>query len=178
MINLSSPRPHPISTPQPPCPARRIRPSATRLLDKVRAFAAGKNGEYIFPCPLDKQFFGFLGIDPDAFLAEAKKGGSDTEMLAWVNAQTKRTPLEAAEWSAWMEKAQPGLGRRPRQFQRLDHKARSRPRGYPDPVRPPRSRRLRHLRRKGLKPRRSQPRFAGRGRVSLQSGGTKRKSRS
>jgi len=37
-----------------------------RLLDKARAFAAGKPGEYVYPCPLDQRFFAFTGIDPAA----------------------------------------------------------------------------------------------------------------
>ena len=69
-----------------------------RLLDKARACAAGKLGEFIYPCPLDKRFFAFTGIDPDAFLTAVKSGKGDVEMLAWVNEHTKpaRTPPESA----------------------------------------------------------------------------------
>jgi hypothetical protein len=74
-----------------------------RLLDKARAFAAGKNGEYHFNCPLDKQFFTFTGIDSEALLTAVKAGKSDTEMLAWVGSQTKRLPYEIAQWSNWLE---------------------------------------------------------------------------
>ena len=36
-----------------------------RLLDKARAFAAGKHGGYKYNCPLDRQFFLFTGVDAD-----------------------------------------------------------------------------------------------------------------
>jgi hypothetical protein len=79
-----------------------------RLLDKARAFAAGKHGEYVYNCPLDRQFFEFTGIGHKAFLAAVKTGNSDTEMLAWVNAHTKRLPPEIVQWSSWMESRCPG----------------------------------------------------------------------
>jgi hypothetical protein len=74
-----------------------------RLLDKARAEAAGKAGEYHYNCALDKHFFDFTGIDAVALLAEVTKGRSDTELLAWVNEKAKRLPFQIAGWSAWME---------------------------------------------------------------------------
>jgi hypothetical protein len=79
-----------------------------RLLDKARAFAGGKNGTYHFNCPLDQSFFEFTGIDHEALLAEVKTGRSDTEMLAWVSAHTKRAPFEIAAWSHLRETIAPG----------------------------------------------------------------------
>jgi hypothetical protein len=79
-----------------------------RLLDKARATAAGKAGEYHFNCPLDKHFFAFTGIDSDALLAEVKKGLSDSEMLAWIRAHTKRHASEIAGWCTWMRGHAPG----------------------------------------------------------------------
>ena len=79
-----------------------------RLLDKARALAAGKNGEYDYNCGMDRNFFNFTGIDHDALLAEVRKGRSDTEMLEWVRAHTKRLPSEVAAWSAWLEQHGPG----------------------------------------------------------------------
>jgi hypothetical protein len=74
-----------------------------RLLDKARAVAAGKQGGYKYNCPLDRNFFDFTGIDHEAMFAEIKKGQSDTEMLAWVRATTKRLPSEIFAWSKWLE---------------------------------------------------------------------------
>jgi hypothetical protein len=79
-----------------------------RLIDKARASISGKAGEYHYNCPLDQHFFAFTGIGHEAMLAEIKKGGSDSELLAFVRAQTKRLPSEIAAWSLWMRTHAPG----------------------------------------------------------------------
>jgi hypothetical protein len=79
-----------------------------RLLDKARAFAAGKNGGYHYNCPMDRHFFDFTGIDHEAFLAEVKKGRNDTEMLVYVRSVVKRTASEVYTWSTWIEQHGPG----------------------------------------------------------------------
>ena len=79
-----------------------------RLLDKARAFAAGKNGDYNYNCGMDAHFFTFTGINHEALLAEVKKGGSDSEMLEWVRANVKRTAMEILAWSDWLEKHSQG----------------------------------------------------------------------
>lgn len=81
-----------------------------RLLDKCRATLLGKNGEFHYNCPLDQQFFIFLGIDPDRLKDIVAKGGGDGEILTWINdhATFKRAPWEIAQWSAWRDVATPG----------------------------------------------------------------------
>jgi hypothetical protein len=74
-----------------------------RLLDKARASAAGKAGDFHYNCPFDQQFFAFTGIDHEAFMAEVRKGGSDSVMLAYVAAHSKAKPFEIAAWSAHLE---------------------------------------------------------------------------
>ena len=85
-----------------------------RLLDKARAFAAGKHGEYVYPCPLDQRFFAFTGVDPAALLTAVKTAKNDTEMLAWVNEHTKpaRAGWEIEAWSRWLEALSPGDAKR------------------------------------------------------------------
>ncbi len=78
-----------------------------RLLDKARAFIAGKNAGYHYNCPLDREFFGFTGIDHETMLAEIKKGLSDTEAITWVRANTKRTASEIYAWSLWLDQHGP-----------------------------------------------------------------------
>ncbi|HYC73182.1 MAG TPA: DUF5069 domain-containing protein [Opitutaceae bacterium] len=89
-----------------------------RLLDKARAHAAGRLGEYVWNCPLDQRWATFTGIAPDALLAEAKSGRSDAEMLAWVmaNLRPARQPWEIAAWSAWLEGLAPGDAQRHETF--------------------------------------------------------------
>lgn len=76
-----------------------------RLIDKARAFAAGRQGDYHYPCPFDARFFAFTGLDAEAFLAEVKTGKSDGELLAYVQekARPQRHPAEILAWSTWME---------------------------------------------------------------------------
>jgi len=75
-----------------------------RVLDKCRALLAGKIGEYRFgDQSMDRHFLNFTGIDPAALQAEVATGKSDSEMLAWVqaNAKTPREPWEIAQWSSY-----------------------------------------------------------------------------
>ncbi len=74
-----------------------------RMLDKCRATIAGTNGEYHYNCPLDQHLLTFLGIDPEALKKVATK--SDTEVLAWINAnaKNKHTMPEIIAWSRWQE---------------------------------------------------------------------------
>jgi hypothetical protein len=78
-----------------------------RMLDKGRATLAGKHGEYHYACPLDQRFLEFAGIDAEALKKELTK--SDTEVLAWINAnaKNKRTAPEIAAWTAWQENRSP-----------------------------------------------------------------------
>ncbi|MCC5023058.1 MAG: DUF5069 domain-containing protein [Candidatus Synoicihabitans palmerolidicus] len=89
-----------------------------RLLDKARAFVAGLHGDYIYPCPMDKRFLGFVGIDPEVFLSAVRESKSDTEMLTWVldSAVPTRAPYEILAWSDWLEKSAPGDVRRHANF--------------------------------------------------------------
>jgi len=73
-----------------------------RLLDKCRATIAGKNGEFRFGAKsMDRHFLNFTGIDEAALQTETATGKSDSEMLAWVqaNARPPREPWEIAQWS-------------------------------------------------------------------------------
>ncbi len=76
-----------------------------RLLDKGRATAAGKQGEYCYNCPLDQRFFEFAGIDAKALLKELKKNKGDGEVLKWIQKQSKTKPtlLEILNWSAYQD---------------------------------------------------------------------------
>lgn len=81
-----------------------------RLLDKARAHAAGKTGEYNWNCPLDQRFFLFTGVTAEAVLAAVQEGRGDLEMLEWLlaNLQPRRQPWEIAAWSQWLENMGPG----------------------------------------------------------------------
>ncbi len=89
-----------------------------RLLDKARAAATGKLGDYLFPCPLDQRLFAFVGISAETFATEVAQGRSDTEMLAWVltHARPTRPPHEITAWSDWLTTLSAGDVKRHRFF--------------------------------------------------------------
>jgi hypothetical protein len=74
-----------------------------RILDKARATLAGTNGDYKFNNPLDNVLFAFTGVTSDDFLAQAKTGAGDFEMLQWIQEHSGKAPHEIAAWSAWTE---------------------------------------------------------------------------
>jgi len=63
-----------------------------RILDKGRAELAGTAGEYKYNNPMDRHWFRFTGVTPEALKSELAKGSGDGEILAWVqeNAPHKR----------------------------------------------------------------------------------------
>lgn len=89
-----------------------------RSIDKARAKAAGKLGEYLFPNPMDKWLLEFMGIEAEAFQTFVAQDKSDTEVLDWVtvHASPQRSVWEIAAWSAWLEALAPGNARRHRMF--------------------------------------------------------------
>ncbi len=75
-----------------------------RILDKGRASVAGKIGEYRYGAKsMDRHFFKFAGLEPEALTKEITKGGGDGELLAWIqaNAKHQRQPWEIAAWSEY-----------------------------------------------------------------------------
>ena len=58
---------------------------------------------------MDRHFLNFTGIDFEALKAELAKGGGDSELLSWVNANAKypRQPWEIAAWSDYHEHRTP-----------------------------------------------------------------------
>ncbi len=74
-----------------------------RILDKGRAELAGTAGEYKYNNPIDRHWFRFTGITPEALKAELALGKGDGEILTWVqaNAPHRREAWEIQHWSAF-----------------------------------------------------------------------------
>jgi len=74
-----------------------------RILDKGRAEIASTTGEYKYNNPMDRHWFRFTGITPEALKAELATGKSDGEILNWVqeNASHKREGWEIQQWTAF-----------------------------------------------------------------------------
>jgi hypothetical protein len=69
-----------------------------RMIDKANANRAGKLGEYIYPCPLDRRLLDFLGATPERF-AEGIVGKGDEEIVEWLLEEMR--PHTKEEISAW-----------------------------------------------------------------------------
>ncbi len=81
-----------------------------RILDKGRASLSGKLGEYHYAGKgMDRHFFNFTGLDHESLKAQLAKGISDSEVLAWVqaNAKHQRQPWEITAWNAYHEQRSP-----------------------------------------------------------------------
>jgi hypothetical protein len=73
-----------------------------RMLDKCRATLAGTQGDYIFPCPLDKRLLEFVGITPEQF-SEAIRNRSDAEVADWFRqTAARRSDAEIEAWNRTM----------------------------------------------------------------------------
>jgi uncharacterized protein DUF5069 len=80
-----------------------------RLLDKGRATLAGTNGDYGYGCLLDRGFFDFVALEPEALKAQLAAGQGDAEVLQWILAHAARelSPAAIEEWSAQAERQVP-----------------------------------------------------------------------
>lgn len=72
-----------------------------RCLEKCRAFLVGTHGDYNFwPCSLCAELEAFTGIDHEDFKDFVAQGGTDEEIVAWVNAQAKvKDKIEIIRWN-------------------------------------------------------------------------------
>lgn len=73
-----------------------------RLIDKARAALAGKLGDYYDgPDGMNGHFLRFVGIKHAALQRVIAQGGTDADLLAWIEAHAKprRQPWEIAAWS-------------------------------------------------------------------------------
>jgi hypothetical protein len=55
-----------------------------RVIDKAKAATHGVIGEYKYDCPMDRELFDYLGMDPKTFLATVNNAKSDYEIEAYA----------------------------------------------------------------------------------------------
>ncbi len=74
-----------------------------RILDKGRAELAGTAGEYKYNNPIDRHWFRFTGLTPEALKAELAQGKGDGDILTWVAEKSphQRAAWEIQQWSAF-----------------------------------------------------------------------------
>ena len=74
-----------------------------RTIDKGKAEAFGKLGEYKYDCPMDQHLFEFLGIDGNALLEAIKKGDAAADAFL-KQAIAKKTQAEIEQFNQeWLE---------------------------------------------------------------------------
>ena len=78
-----------------------------RMIDKVRAKAAGTLGEYLYACPLDKMLLEFLGLHENDFY-NAVIERNDFEILDWLKEEAiAHNPEAIKEWNTAYLNRQP-----------------------------------------------------------------------
>jgi hypothetical protein len=71
-----------------------------RMIDKCRAALAGTEGEYIYPCPMDKRLMEFTGITAEQFTAAVKANPTDEGVTAWFQRAAKpHRPDVLEDWN-------------------------------------------------------------------------------
>ncbi len=74
-------------------------PWLARMVDKARATYAGTHGDYTpFPCPGDKRFLTYFGIDAEAIKDLIRRDASDEAIGEYVRRTTRRTEADIAAY--------------------------------------------------------------------------------
>ena len=72
-----------------------------RMIDKCRAVLTGTQGEYIYPCPMDRRLLEFAGLEADQFTQTVQARSSDQAVADWFAENAAQRPQ--AEIEAWNE---------------------------------------------------------------------------
>ena len=67
-----------------------------RMIDKARAARAQTLGDFIYPCPIDRECLRRLGLDADTFAALVSSLGDDRAILAAL--RRRGIPSSAEAW--------------------------------------------------------------------------------
>jgi len=73
-------------------------PWLPRCIDKCRAALAGKLGDYIFPCPIDRELFAELDVTPEEFAQAVQASETDEEVLQALGCPKEPTK-EIERWA-------------------------------------------------------------------------------
>ena len=91
-----------------------------RMIDKCRAVLAGREGEYIYPCPLDFRLMEFAGITDKQFTESVKAHPTDEGVAQWFCEVAKsHTPAELEEWNRMMLNRGPSTAEKQEYFNKL-----------------------------------------------------------
>jgi len=82
-----------------------------RTVDKAKAAASGKIGEYHYNCPMDQAVFAFLDIDLEEFLATVKSAHDDGEIEIFIKLHAaQKTPAQIERFNTDFVQRAPAPG--------------------------------------------------------------------
>lgn len=64
---------------------------AARCIDKCRATLVGWQGDYMYGCPMDQQFFRAAGIGAEELKYFVATGATDEEVASWIEEHAHAT---------------------------------------------------------------------------------------
>lgn len=74
-----------------------------RMIDKCRAVLAGTEGEYIYPCPMDRRLLDFAGVSEEQFTRTVRTNPTDEGVVEWFRrAAASHSPVQLEEWNRMM----------------------------------------------------------------------------
>lgn len=74
-----------------------------RMIDKSRALLAGTQGEYIYPCPMDRRLLEYAGITAEQLLEEVRGRSQDEQVADWfLKTAAPHSEREIDAWNAMM----------------------------------------------------------------------------
>ena len=80
-----------------------------RVIDKARAKAAGTQGEYKYPCPMDRAMMWHWGVSPREFTSAIAEHPSDDQILTWLSARV--SPDRKRTANEWLSRQKAALDR-------------------------------------------------------------------
>lgn len=74
-------------------------PWLARLIDKARAYNAGTLGDYIYPCPIDKELLGELNYSGEEFAEIVDQNKTDEDILEHLGLPSQNDNPEVRRWA-------------------------------------------------------------------------------
>jgi hypothetical protein len=71
-----------------------------RMIDKCRAYLEGNLGDYIFPCPIDKELLAELNLTGDEFAECVESSSTDEEILQQLGIPMDNKDLDVRKWTS------------------------------------------------------------------------------
>lgn len=74
-------------------------PWIARMIDKARAYVDGTLGDYIYPCPIDKELLAELNVTGQEFADIVEDSPTDDQILQQLRIPMENNNPEVAKWT-------------------------------------------------------------------------------